>query len=136
MNSSSQIIFCSYSFSTVELIATHDFPWIVKFVIFLNKRSNLILSLSLLKLPHFLFFLCWGFVIGPMAFPQHYILKKILFTPNCHRKIAYCCMCSSFMFYDNLFLFFPSLYNNVEPPLFILTHLLNRFQNCSKPFVY
>ena len=38
--------------------------------------TNLILSPFLLKFPPCSqFFLCRGFVIGPMAFPRHYLLK-------------------------------------------------------------
>ena len=37
------------------------------------------------------------------------------FTPNFHGKMAYSCKYFSSMRYDNLFLFFPSLYNHLKP---------------------
>ena len=44
----------------------------------------------------------------------HFLSLLVLFTPNFHGKIAYCCIHFSFMLYDNLF-FFSSLYNNLKP---------------------
>ena len=50
----------------------------------------------------------------------------VLFTPNMHGKIACFCIYFSFMLSDNLFLFFPSLYNHLKPFLkFRLPRLLN-----------
>ena len=45
----------------------------------------------------------------------HFLSLLVLLTPNFHGKIAYCCKCFSFMFCDNLFLFFPSLSNHSKP---------------------
>ena len=65
----------------------------------------------------------------------------VLFTPDFNGKIAYCCIYFSCMLYDNLFLFFTSLYNHLKPflksqPPFISTsHVLN-FQIFSDPPVY
>ena len=55
----------------------------------------------------------------------HFLSLLVLFTPDFHSKIAYCCIYLSFMLYDNLFLFFPSLYNHLshflefQPPFFV-----------------
>jgi len=45
----------------------------------------------------------------------HFLSLLVLFTPNFHGKIAYCCIYFSFMLFDNLLLFFPSLYNYLRP---------------------
>ena len=73
----------------------------------------------------------------------HFLSLLVQFTPNFHGKIAYCCIYFSFMLYDNLFLFLPSLYNHVKPSLkfqppppvyFDLPFI--KFRNFSNPPVY
>ena len=92
------------------------------------------------KLPHhrlliFRFFLTRRNLLGPAFInvkdidfftrPSFHVLSLlVLFTPNFHGRIVYCCIYFSIMLYDNLFLFFPALYNHLKPFLKI------------RPFVY
>ena len=69
-------------------------------------------------------------ILGTLTFftnPLFYFLSLlVLLTPNFHGKIAYSCIYFSFMLYDNLLLFFSSLYNHsmlflkFRPPPFFL----------------
>ena len=70
----------------------------------------------------------------------HFLSLLVLFTPNFHSKIACFCTYFSFMLYDNLPLFFPSLCSLVmsllkfrTPPPFILTHPFIKFQIIFRP---
>ena len=50
--------------------------------------------------------------------PSSYFFSLLVtFTLNFHGKIAYCCIYFSFILYDNLYLFLPSLYNQLKPSL-------------------
>jgi len=72
----------------------------------------------------------------------HFLSVLVLFTPNFHGKIAYCCIYFSFMLYGNLFLFFLSLYNQLnpflkfQPPPYILIPRLLHFGIFSNPSAY
>ena len=64
----------------------------------INKLD--LISLSTSAFPFYQFFLCRGFVIGPTAFPRHYLLKQKGMSGNIREactgqgKIAFSC-CSS-----------------------------------------
>ena len=81
---------------------------------------------SLLGLPRLLILRKLTFFTNPSF---HFLSLLVLFTPNFHGKIACFCIYFDIMLYDNLFLFFPSLYNHLrpflkfQPPPFILTPL-------------
>jgi len=68
-----------------------------------------------------------------------FISLLVLFMPNFHGKIAYCCIYFSFMLYDNLFLVLSSLHKHLKPflkfrpPPFILTLRLLNFGFFSDP---
>ena len=45
----------------------------------------------------------------------HFLSLLVLVTLNFHGKMAYCCIYVSFMLYNDLFLFFSSLYKQSKP---------------------
>jgi len=103
-------------------------PPLIKFSIFFQP-SDLVRTTRLLILGKSTFF------TNPSI---HFLSLLVLSTPNFHSKIAYCCIYFSFMLYDKLFLFFPSLYNHLSLFLnyhspFILTHPFIKFWNFFRP---
>ena len=71
----------------------------------------------------------------------HFLSFSVLLTPNFPGKIAYCCIYLSFILYDNLFLFFPSLYHHLNHLLEFQPHIysdppLLHFRNLSDPLIH
>ena len=84
---------------------------------------------DLIKTPRLLILRKLTFSTNPSC---HFLSLLVLFTPNFHGKIAYCCIYFSFMLYDNLFLFFSSSCNHLKPflkfrppPSLLIPRLLN-----------
>ena len=71
-------------------------------------------SQDFIRSPHLLILRKLTFCTNPSF---HFLSFLVLSTPNLHGKIAYCCIHSSFVPNDNLFLFFSPLYNHVKPVL-------------------
>ena len=116
---------------TLRCQKIHVPPLIIKFWIFSNP-PDLTMTPRLLILRKLTFF------IKPYF---HFLSLLVLFTPDFHGKIAYCCIYFSFMLYDNLFLFFPTLHNPVkrflkfQPPLYFDPLRLLNFGIFSDPLV-
>ena len=71
-------------------------------------------SPDFIRSPHLLLLRKLTFCSNPSF---HFLSLLVLSTPNLHGKIADCCIHSSFMPNDNLFLFFSPLYNHAKPVL-------------------
>ena len=66
----------------------------------------------------------------------HFFSWLVLFTPNFQGKIACFCIYFSFMLYDNLLLFFPSLYNHLKPFLILRPLPVIKARNFSRTSLF
>ena len=113
--------------------AKYTSPPLINFSIFTNPRILLgPPRLLILRKSTFNFFTNSSF---------HFLSLLAKFTPNFHGKPACLCIYFSSLLYDNLFLFFPSLYNHLKPflkfrpPVYFDPRLLH-FRLFSDPPVY
>jgi len=56
-------------------------------------------------------------ILRTLTSSLHFLSLLVLFISNFDAKMVYCCIYFSFILYDNLFLFFPSLHNQFTPCL-------------------
>jgi len=116
-----------------KLERIHCFHWhieIDEYAVWLkfNICRNLMLSNAQWTSPRFLIFRFFSNPPDPLGPPVYWFFKEVdfcknssfhflsllvLFTPNFHGKITCFCIYFSFMLYDNLLLFFPSLCSHV-----------------------
>ena len=106
--------------------------WLLIFQFFSNPSQDLARTPRLLILRKLTFFTNPSF---------HFLSLLVLYTQNFQCKIACFCICFSFILYDNLFLFFPSLYSylkpflNFRPPRLFSPCLLNFGTFSNPPFI-
>jgi len=92
---------------------------------------------DLFRTPSFINFMETDSLYKP---PFYFFSLLVLFTLNFHGKIAYCCIHFSFILYDSLFLFFPSLDefkapSQIPTPLYF-DHPFIKFRNFFQRPVY